>query len=520
MALFRLIESFGVVPGHVAGHSIGEITAAHVAGVLSLADAATLVAARGRLMQAPPPAGCSPSPPTRRPSSSPWPGWVTGSASPPSTAPPPWCSPGPSTPSTGWSGSGERGVRTRRLRVSHAFHSPLMEPMLAEFRAVLDGLAFAAPLLPIVSNLTGRLAEPDEIRTPDYWVRHVREAVRYADGIARLRDAGVDTFLELGPQAVLTAMAAGLLPGDEDGTAVAALRAGADEPAALLAALAVVDGTGRDVDWAAVLAALAGPRPDPRLLPELPTYAFRPQRYWPTLDTLPVPAADPVDDAFWRAVTDGDLGRLGLDPDQPMRELLPELESWRRRQQLDGTLAGWRYRITWERRALTGADPGTWLVVAPPHQVTDRVLATLTAGAAAVHLLTVDPATATRDGLAADLDRLAAAHQPTALLSLLALDEAPHPEQTALPTGLAANLLLVQATPAAPARPYRCGWPPPAPSPSTGKRSRTRRRPPRGASASSPRWSTPARRRSRRPAGGPGRGGVRGPGRGAGQRRR
>ncbi|MEV0882011.1 type I polyketide synthase, partial [Micromonospora echinofusca] len=444
VALFRLVESFGVVPGHVAGHSIGEITAAHVAGVLSLADAATLVAARGRLMQALPAGG----------------GMLAVAADEAAVAeslagltdrvgvaavngPTAVVLAGAVDALDGlerlWQ---ERGVRTRRLRVSHAFHSPLMEPMLAEFRTVLDGLTFAAPLLPIVSNLTGRLAEPAEIRTPDYWVRHVREAVRYADGIAALRDAGVETFLELGPQAVLTAMTAGLLP-DDGGTAVAALRAGADEPTALLSALAVVDGTGRDVDWSAVLAVLAGPRPDPRRLPELPTYAFRPQRYWPTLDAAPT--ADPVDDAFWRAVTDGDLGRLGLDPDQPLRELLPELESWRRRQRLDGTLAGWRYRITWERRALTGADPGTWLVVAPPHQVTDRVLAALTAGAAAVHVLTVDPATVTRDGLAADLDRLAAAYQPTALLSLLALDEAPHPEQTALPTGLAANLLLVQA---------------------------------------------------------------------------
>ncbi|KAB1108678.1 SDR family NAD(P)-dependent oxidoreductase, partial [Micromonospora aurantiaca] len=448
VALFRLVESFGVVPGHVAGHSIGEITAAHVAGVLSLADAATLVAARGRLMQALP-AG----------------GGMLAVAADEAAVVESLAGLGDRVGVAAVNGPAavvlagaldaldglerlwrERGVRTRRLRVSHAFHSPLMEPMLTDFRAVLDGLTFAAPLLPIVSNLTGRLAEPDEIRTPGYWVRHVREAVRYADGIAALRGAGVDTFLELGPQAVLTAMTAGLLPDADDGTAVAALRAGADEPAALLAALAVVHGTGRDVDWAAVLAALAGPRPDRRLLPELPTYAFRPQRYWPTLDTLPAPAADdPVDDAFWRAVTDGDLGRLGLDPDQPMRELLPELESWRRRRQLDGTLAGWRYRVTWERRALTVADPGTWLVVAPPHQVTERVLAALTAGAATVHLLTVDPATVTRDGLTADLDRLAAAHQPTALLSLLALDEAPHPEQSALPTGLAANLLLVQA---------------------------------------------------------------------------
>ncbi|MGK5673963.1 type I polyketide synthase, partial [Micromonospora sp. URMC 106] len=447
VALFRLVESFGVVPGYVAGHSVGEITAAHVAGVLSLADAATLVAARGRLMQALPAGG----------------GMLAVAADEAAVA----ASLAGLTDRVGVAAVNgptsvvvagavddldglerlwrERGVRTRRLRVSHAFHSPLMEPMLAEFRAVLDGLTFAAPLLPIVSNLTGAVADPDEIRTPDYWVRHVRAAVRYADGIHALRGAGVDTFLELGPQAVLTAMTAGLLPDEGAGTAVAALRAGADEPAALLSALAALHGTGRDVDWAAVLGVLAGPRPDPRRLPELPTYAFRPQRYWPTLDATPTPAADPVDDAFWRAVTDGDLDRLGIDPDQPLRDLLPELDSWRRRQHLDGTLAGWRYRVTWERRSLTGRDPGTWLVVAPPQQVTDRVVAGLTAGGATAHVLTVDPATVTRDGLAADLDRLTEAHRPTALLSLLALDEAPHPEQTALPTGLAANLLLVQA---------------------------------------------------------------------------
>ncbi|MFI7647995.1 type I polyketide synthase, partial [Micromonospora sp. NPDC049460] len=447
VALFRLVESFGVVPGHVAGHSIGEITAAHVAGVLSLADAGTLVAARGRLMQALPAGGGMLAVAADEAAVVESLAGLTDRAGVAAVN-------GPTSVVVAGAVDAldglervwrERGVRTRRLRVSHAFHSPLMEPMLAGFRAVLDGLTFAAPLLPIVSNLTGRVADPDEIRTPDYWVRHVREAVRYADGIAALRDAGVDTFLELGPQAVLTAMTAGLLPTEDDGTAVAALRAGADEPAALLSALAVLHGTGRDVDWAAVLGVLAGPRPDPRRLPELPTYAFRSQRYWPTLDVVPTPAADPVDDAFWRAVTDGDLDRLGIDPDRPLRDLLPELESWRRRQHLDGTLAGWRYRVTWERRALTGADPGTWLVVAPPHQVTDRVLAALTAGAATAHVLTVDPATVTRDGLAADLDRLTAAHQPTALLSLLALDEAPHPEQTALPTGLAANLLLVQA---------------------------------------------------------------------------
>ncbi|MFC5944003.1 acyltransferase domain-containing protein, partial [Micromonospora harpali] len=443
VALFRLVESFGVVPDFVGGHSVGEITAAHVAGMLSLADACQLVAARGRLMQALPAGGgmlavnaaeadvfasiagradvgiAAVNGPTSV--------VVSGAVGALDEIEEAWR---------------DRGVRTRRLTVSHAFHSPLMEPMLDEFRAVLATLTFAAPLVPVVSNLTGALATGDDLRTADYWVRHVREAVRYADGIAALRGAGVDTYLEIGPAAVLTAMNAELLP--DDATAVAALRAGVPEPAALLAALATRYATGRDLDWAALLAPLAGPRPAPRDLPELPTYAFQPQRYWPTLTAAPA-GADRADAAFWRAVTDGDLDRLGIDTSQPLRDLLPELESWRRRQHEDDTIAGWRYRVTWRPQRLTAADPGTWLVVAPPREAADAVTDALRAGGAAVHLLTVDPATVDRDGLAAELALACATHQPTGLLSLLALDEAPHPGQDALPAGLAANLLLLQA---------------------------------------------------------------------------
>ncbi|WP_089153737.1 KR domain-containing protein [Micromonospora sp. NBS 11-29] len=237
-------------------------------------------------------------------------------------------------------------------------------------------------------------------------------------------------------------MNAELLP--DDTTAVAALRAGVPEVTALLTAVAAWYATGRDLHWPAVLEPLAGPRPAARDLPELPSYAFQPQRYWPTL-TTPVGGAEPDDGEFWRAVHGGDLDRLGIDTAQPLRDLLPQLDTWRRRRRQDGALAGWRYRVDWHRRPLTASEPGRWLLVAPPRETADTVAEALRAGGADVRLLTVDPATADRSGLAAELARAEAEHRPTALLSLLALDEAPHPEQDTLPSGLAANLLLLQA---------------------------------------------------------------------------
>ncbi|WP_249030876.1 polyketide synthase dehydratase domain-containing protein, partial [Micromonospora echinospora] len=140
----------------------------------------------------------------------------------------------------------------------------------------LSGLSFAAPLVPVVSNLTGALADAGELRTPDYWVRHVREAVRFADGVTALRAAGVDTFVEVGPQSVLTAMADEVLPGDGDILAVAAQRRDRSEVSGLLAALGQLHVNGVAVTWPQWFTGVGARRVD------LPTYAFQHQRYWPT----------------------------------------------------------------------------------------------------------------------------------------------------------------------------------------------------------------------------------------------
>ncbi|WP_416906379.1 type I polyketide synthase [Micromonospora echinospora] len=273
VALFRLAGSFGLVPDFLVGHSIGELAAAHVAGVLTLADAATLVVARGRLMQALPAGGAMLAVGADEAA-------VTGSLAGVAGRVDIAAVNGPSAVVVSgdadavdevaayWAG---RGVPTHRLRVSHAFHSALMDPMLTEFAAVARGLTFRPPTVPIVSNLTGRVAEPEQLCSPDYWVRHVREAVRFADAVDHLAAAGVGTYVELGPNGVLTGMAQSCLT-DPTAVLVPLARKDRPEPRAVLEALAQLHAAGLVVDWDGLL---TGAR---RI--DLPTYAFDHERYW------------------------------------------------------------------------------------------------------------------------------------------------------------------------------------------------------------------------------------------------
>ncbi len=298
VALFRLIESQGVRPDYLMGHSIGELTAAHLAGVFSIEDACTLVAARGRLMGELPPGGAMVS---LRVSEAEiqrtlldYEGRVCLAAV---NGPTSVVISGDEEAVLDIAGIyQEQGQKTKRLQVSHAFHSQRMDSMLDDFTEVAQGISFSAPQIPIISNLTGEPVAAERICTAEYWVEHVREPVRFADGIRWLEAHEVRSFLELGPDGVLSAMSQQCLDeqeaaADTDGVsnldadagsttsagplvAVPLLRGERPEAQALLSALAEIWVNGASMDWAALFKGSAAKR-----VP-LPTYAFQRERYW------------------------------------------------------------------------------------------------------------------------------------------------------------------------------------------------------------------------------------------------
>ncbi|GFJ85362.1 type I polyketide synthase [Phytohabitans houttuyneae] len=339
VALFRLMSSFGLRPDHVAGHSIGEVAAAHVAGVLSLEDGCRLVSARASLMQALPAGGAMVA--LRAAESDVLPLLTEGVSIAAVN--------GPSSVVVAGDEAAVLAVASRfekatRLRVSHAFHSPLMEPMLDDFRAVVSGLTFAQPAIPVVAG--------GDVTDPEYWVRHVRDTVRFADAVTALGGA---TVVEIGPDGTLSALTGG----------VPVLRKDRSEEAAFLTALARLHVTGVSVDWAPAFAASGARRVD------LPTYPFQHQRFWPDSAGMAYPAGqDPVDAAFWLAVERQDVtslsGALGLDG-ETLAALVPALSAWRARRRAESTVDSWCYREWW--KPLTGLSgstlTGSWLVVAP-----------------------------------------------------------------------------------------------------------------------------------------------------------
>ncbi|WP_030879813.1 type I polyketide synthase [Streptomyces sp. NRRL S-1868] len=281
VALYRLFASWGVHPGALVGHSVGEITAAHVSGVLGLGDACALVAERSRLMAAQPAGGAMVAVRATEDEVLPW---LDGKADAVSVAavngPRSVVLSGAEAPLARLADSlGAAGYKTRRLVVSHAFHSPLMDPVLADFRAAVAALDFAAPTVPLVSGVTGRPLTADEARDPGHWVRQVRDPVRFKDAVDHaLTGERPCAFLELGPDPALTPMVDECLeaaPGARPAPAVVpALRTGESEVHSARAAVARLAVRGVPVDWRSVL-------PGAEAVP-LPTYPFQRRRFWLT----------------------------------------------------------------------------------------------------------------------------------------------------------------------------------------------------------------------------------------------
>ncbi|TCO44760.1 type I polyketide synthase [Actinocrispum wychmicini] len=377
VALFRLVESWGIVPDYLLGHSIGELAAAHVAGVFTLDDACRLVAARGDLMQALPQGGAMVSLKASEEEVTPL---LSDRVSIAAVN-------GPLSVVISGGESSALAIAERfehkRLRVSHSFHSPLMDGMLAEFRRVAESLSYQTPQLPLVSTVTGGLMA-EEMCSPEYWVRQVREPVRFLDALRCLESEGVTRFVEIGPDGVLTAMARDGL--DQEAITIPLQRKDKPEPDALMAGLAKLYVTGTTPDWRAVFG--QGTRVD------LPTYAFQRERYW-------------------------------LEPaGQP-----------------DGGVAGWRYRITWKAAPEpTGRAEGRWLALVPPNQPE-----WMAAVVRPFEVVTIDPAS--DRATIAEQFRTVTAGSPatTGVVSFLAADERPHPEYPVVPCGVAATQLVAQA---------------------------------------------------------------------------
>jgi pimaricinolide synthase PimS1 len=273
LSLHRLLESFGYQPDFLLGHSIGELTAAHLAGVFDLSDAAKLICARGALMGALPEGGAMAAIEATEEEieAGGLPGGVSlaGVNGPMSLV-----LSGPEQEvmelAEQWKG---KGRRTARLKVSHAFHSFLMDPMLAELEQVASGIALSPPKLTVLSNLTGQPLTPEQATDPAYWAAQVRSTVRFADGVAHLAEQGVGVCLELGPGANLCAAAGSTFAhADSEAVAIPTLGKDAEEPRSLLTAIASAHARGASPDWATLF-------PNARRVP-LPTYAFQRERYW------------------------------------------------------------------------------------------------------------------------------------------------------------------------------------------------------------------------------------------------
>ncbi|MEV0502956.1 type I polyketide synthase, partial [Streptomyces spectabilis] len=458
VSLAAVWQAAGVKPAAVVGHSQGEIAAACVAGVLSLRDAARVVALRSLAIRELSGKGGMVSVPLPeaevRELVAGWEGRIEVAAVN-----------GPAQVVV--SGEPEaleelvahctgQDVRARTIPVDYASHSSYVEQIEAQIMETLADVSPQAAEIPLYSILTGTWL--DIPMDAGYWYRNLRQTVLFEHATRGLLAEGHGLFLEMSPHPVLTVpVQATIEAAGREGAAMALGSLRRDEGGAdrLMASVGEAYAQGTDLDWRALV---------PGTLVDLPTYAFQHQHYWlvspeaePGAESAP--AVDEVEARFWEAVEREDLEQLAAElevTDGSAAELgavLPVLSSWRRQRRERSTIDSWRYTVTW--KPLAGSLPGPvltgrWLVVVPEeaaaHPWTAGVAEALThAGAEAVELH-VSGAELTRETLAGRLrDGVADAAGLAGVVSLLALAEEPHPAHPVLPAGLAGTVALVQA---------------------------------------------------------------------------
>nr|WP_220140139.1 type I polyketide synthase [Kitasatospora acidiphila] len=452
VSLAEVWRSYGVEPAVVVGHSQGEIAAAVVAGGLSLEDGARVVVLRskaiaeelagsGGMVSVGAGAG------EVRGLLGQWGGEgvsvaaVNGVASTVVS--------GPTVPLEEFMAWCEgRGVRVRRIPVDYASHSQMVEGLRERLARDLAPIVPVSGQVPFWSTVTGGLLDTKELDA-GYWYTNLRQTVEFRHGVEGLLADGHGLFIEVSSHPVLVPAIEEVI-GEQDtvAAAIGTLRRGEGGWARLTASLAQAFVHGAPVAWPTLFEGTGAHRVD------VPTYAFQHQRFW-----LEVPlrgeaaVVDPVDEAFWRAVEQADVSSvsdvLGLDDGQEasLGAVLPVLSSWRRQVREDSTVDGWRYRTTWKRTTVPNSPSptGKWLVVTAAEGDTRSVelcLDALRGAGAEAEVIEVEAVAADRVRLA---EQLADFGHVDGVLSLLASAEGEHLAGDAVPAGLAATVLLVQA---------------------------------------------------------------------------
>ncbi|MEU9032890.1 type I polyketide synthase, partial [Streptomyces sp. NPDC048383] len=460
VSLAEVWRAAGVRPGAVIGHSQGEIAAACVAGILSLEDAARVVALRsqaiGRVLAG---LGGMVSVPLSavevRERIATW-GEARISVAAVN---------GPS--SVVVSGEVEAleellaaceadGIRAKRIAVDYASHSAQVDLLRDELAELLAPIVPQAARVPFLSTVTGEWVDGPELDA-GYWFRNLRRTVELEEATRTLLNQGFGVFIESSPHPVLTVgMQETVEDAGREAAVLGSLRRNEGDLERFWLSLGEAYVRGVTVDWDAVFANTGARRVD------LPTYAFQAQRFWPEaapVEAEALPAESAVDARFWDAVEREDLAaltaELRIEGDQPLTSLLPALSSWRRENREQSTVDGWRYRVTWKPLAEAGSTrlSGVWLVVVPEapagpggDDAVAGVLRTLAERGAEVRTVTVAASAADRDALNATLKGVGdGADAPAGVLSLLALAETPAGSALREHAGLLGTAALVQA---------------------------------------------------------------------------